>query len=101
MSSSMTGIHRNIGIYPPETQGFAAYLDSPGVGTSFLSHDSRKQRQLGQTAPQGPALLAARILRRRGAGDRLGRAGAEALWRARLCPPRDRAQPLRGRKPQG
>ena len=50
---------------------------------------------------EGAAVLSARLLRRGGARDRHGRAGARPLRRAGLCAPRDRAQPLCGREPQG
>ena len=53
----------------------------------------------GKARPQGAAVLAARILRRGGARHRIGGAGARDLRAAGLCPPRNRAQPLRGREP--
>src|ERR1700727_166695 len=43
-----------------------------------------------QTTPENRALFSTRLLCRRGAGDRYRRAGAHDLWRAGLCPPRDR-----------
>ena len=46
---------------------------------------------------QGPDRRPARLLRRRRPRDPDRRAGARAVRRARLCPPRDRPQPLRRR----
>ena len=54
-----------------------------------------------QAPAQGAAVLAARLLRRGRARDRLGRAGARSLRRAGLRAARDRPQPLRGGESQG
>ena len=63
-------------------------------------HDrSRCDRQ--KAAAQGAAVLAARLLRRRGAGDRTVEQALVRYGAAGLCAPRDRPQPLRGREPQG
>ena len=51
MSSWMTGIRRNIGIYPPETQGFAPCLDRRGSEPHFSSHDTRKQTAIPAKPP--------------------------------------------------
>src|ERR1700674_4774198 len=50
--------------------------------------DSVRDRiHAGQTTPKHRALLATRLLRRRGAGDRHRGTGADHLWRPGLCPP--------------
>ena len=76
-------------------------LDRAACGTPCHAPCLLGTQRLRQAAADGLAVLAARILRRRGARHRFGRAGAQALWRAGLCAPRDRAQPLRGGEPQG
>src|ERR1700716_2569549 len=50
----------------------------------------RDRSHAGQKTPENRALLAARLLRRRGAGNRHRGAGAHDLWRPGLCPARDR-----------
>ena len=61
-----------------------------------------KVPETGQKPPLKVLLCSpARLLRRGRARHRHGRAGARPLRRPGLCAPRDRAQPLRGREPQG
>ena len=76
-------------------------LDRAAPGTPCHAHECGKLRTFRQAGADGFALLAARLLRRRGARHRFGRAGAQALRRPGLRAPRDRAQPLRGGEPEG
>ena len=99
VSSKMTGIwpeyrHLTPGSPMPRRQR----LTGPGQEPHFSPMNAENTEK---PPAEGPALLAARLLRRRGPGDRFGRAGAQALRRTGLCPPRDRPQPLRGGKPEG
>ena len=75
-------------------------LDRAGCQTSFrdCEHSEHHAQATRQTSADDQALPAARLLRRRRPGDPDRRAGAEEIRRAGLCPPRDRAQPLRRRR---
>ncbi|KAJ8134117.1 hypothetical protein OY671_012669, partial [Metschnikowia pulcherrima] len=57
--------------------------------------DGHRPRGRSQGPAEAPDRGAARLLRRGGPRDRDRRARDHALWRAGLCPARDRSQPLR------
>ena len=82
------------------TRASAAALTGQGVPTSFRDceqHSEHNAQTARQTSADDQALPAARLLRRRRPRHPDRRAGAEEIRRAGLCPPRDRAQPLRRR----
>src|ERR1051325_3382879 len=101
LSYKMTGKCREYRHLTPGSPTKGGPLDRGRGGTSSLPYDRRKHREFRQAAAESPALFAARLLRRRGQGHRFRGAGAEALRRPGLCPPRDRPQPLCGREPEG
>src|SRR5262249_24828764 len=67
----------------PNRYDFSSFR-GPGTNRHGLSPGFPK------AATKSDAVLAPRLLRRRGTGDRYRRASAGYLWQAGLCAPRDR-----------
>ena len=81
--------------------GSAPPLDSATRSSIPRAIATMSPMPVPQAAARHPAVRAARLLRRRRSRHPDRRAGARALRRAGLCPPRDRPQPLRRRGPEG